>query len=159
MFKSVPYPVHVLKSDAKRAERAMAYARQSVVHPDGTRFASFFAHFKAFQIISDRGKILHTVDLPITPFAARYDKQSKMRFYGYISNPSATSDRIYVLCAATEEEPNYDVAARQVHVFDWDGHPVACYTLDHDVHHIAVDGRTIYAVNMFKSNQIYVYRF
>ena len=141
----------------RRPSRSMSYAKNGVVHPSGDRFAAFYSRFKAFQILSDRGRVLKTVRVDITPFSVIYDRLSSRRFYGYISTPATDGEYIYALCAGSEEEENYDVAATELQVFDWNGAPVASYKLDHYVHHIAVSGRTVYAINTFKPNEIYVY--
>ncbi|MBQ5997758.1 MAG: hypothetical protein IJL64_07850 [Bacteroidales bacterium] len=158
VFHATPFPQHVLKTNAKLStDRAAAYAKNGVVHPSGDRFAAFYSRFKAFQILSDRGRVLKTVRVDITPFSVIYDRLSSRRFYGYISTPATDGEYIYALCAGSEEEENYDVAATELQVFDWNGAPVASYKLDHYVHHIAVSDRTVYAINTFKPNEIYVY--
>lgn len=155
---AVPYPTRQLKAYVKSAsDRGIAYSKTSVAHPSGEKIASFYSYYKAFQIISTKGDVLRTVRIDITPFAASFSNESDSRFFAYISNPVTDGRLIYVLCASSQEEKSFDTSATELQVFDWDGNPVASYTLDHYANHIALDGKTIYAVNSMLPGQIFVY--
>jgi hypothetical protein len=152
-----PFPVWSSAVWAKQS-KAFAYIKNTVPHPSGTKFASFYVFFKRWRIYDSNTKLLKDIAVNIHPYAINHDfYQRTIYYYNY---PRASDEYIYVLCKDGKASENSDNETK-LQVWDWNGNPVASLILDRKIDFFAVyeKERKIYAVNTDEEHEdkIYVY--
>lgn len=138
-----------------------AYMKQCVVHPERNKFAAFYTYFKRLRIYDKYMTLLHDVDIKVEPYHTNFavgGDNRKSPLY-YTGQPQAVNNLIYVLCLNAEAGGAEAKCKPELHVFDWDGNPVACYKLDRRVSLFAISEKhkRIYAVDNLSDKEIYIY--
>lgn len=134
----------------------IVFLKRCVVHPSQKKFAAFYSKFKRFRIFDSDMNLLHDINVQTDPcFTSFYDDANKWPVY-YVSEPFSTHNLIFSLCSYndTEKEGN-----SELHVWDWDGNPIGCYSLGRSISLMTIDvvrGRII-AMNVGKEDAFYVY--
>lgn len=99
-----------------------------VAKPDGTRFATFYFHYKYFRIFDKTGKILKEVSVNIEPYTDYKPTTDPDPFTFAYDSTFASDDYIYAICRNDDHsDPN---PQSELQVWSWDGEPVASYRLD-----------------------------
>lgn len=121
-----------------------AYNKVTVAHPEGNRFAAFYAYLKMCRIYGKDGALLKEVllDGPV-------ELENGRRKMYYSSAPYAMGEYIYIMAHDTDETI--------LEVWNWDGEMVERYSLDKKVNQIMVYGNRIYGFS--RTNESVVYTF
>jgi hypothetical protein len=88
----------------------------------------------------------------------RWTARTDWRYY---ADCTATGNHLYGLFAGHRTDgpgKGHTVAARYVHVFDWDGRLIRTFELDHEMSTIAVDGDTVLFAAGQETQGVYSYR-
>lgn len=121
-----------------------AYNKLTVAHPEGNRFAAFYAYLKMCRIYGKDGTLLKEVllDGPV-------ELENGQRKMYYSPAPYAKGDYIYILAHDTDETI--------LEVWNWNAEMVDRYSLDKKVNQIMVYGNRIYGFS--RTNESVVYTF
>lgn len=121
-----------------------AYNKLTVAHPDGNRFAAFYAYLKMCRIYGKDGTLLKEVllDGPV-------ELENGQRKMYYSTAPYAVGEYIYILA--------HDADETILEVWNWDAEMVERYSLDKKVNQIMVYGNRIYGFS--RTNESIVYTF
>jgi hypothetical protein len=154
MIPTGEYP-HWTTKEPQSLQQFMTYIKSSVVHPLGNRFASFYGRFKRFRIYDASGTILHDVQVHI----GKYDAPETASPTYYIGQPQAVGKYIYVLCANTVGAATEKTSAYELQVWDWNGAPIACYTLDKNLSMFSISEkyRKLYALIRTNADELFIY--
>lgn len=160
VIKSTDFPQWTdLNDEDNPLAPAFAYAKTCVVSPDRKRIAAFYSYFKRMRIYDEHLNLLQDVDIQIKPFHTHFSPAGHVAQQPqyYIGQPQAVNGCIYALCsnaAGGEEEKR-----SELHIFDWNGKALACYTFDRRLSLIAISGRhrKIYALNKAVEDELYIY--
>lgn len=137
------------------------YIKTCVVSPDRKRFAAFYGYFKRFRIYDSRVNLLHDVEVRVEPYDTRFGEavESADRPVYYIGQPQATGDYIYALCSNATGSRLTSAGRPELHVFDWEGRPVACYEFDRRVSLFAISPRhkLLVALDNRNPDELYLY--
>lgn len=140
------YPEGLLEKEKGEMNR-FTYNKLTIAHPDGKRFAAFYAYLKLCRVYNSKGELLKEtfIDAP----GATNSERKKVY---YSSFPCTDGHFIYILTD--------NLGTQILEVWTWDGVPKAHYLLDKPVHYIAVSAihHQIYAVNKEKEGLIYTYK-
>lgn len=134
----------------------IVFLKRCAVHPDKKKFAAFYTKFKRFRIFDSEMNLLRDVNVQTDPCKTLfYDDPDKWPVY-YLGDPYATQNLIFSLCTyyRTNKEGN-----SELHVWDWDGNPIGCYSLGRSLSLMTIDeqrGRVI-AMDVHQDSTIYVY--
>ena len=134
----------------------IVFLKRCAVHPDKKKFAAFYSNFKRFRIFDSEMNLLRNVNVQTDPCKTLfYDDPDRWPVY-YRSEPYATQSLIFTLCSyyKTKKEGN-----SELHVWDWDGNPIGCYSLGRSISLMTIDeqrGRVI-AMDVDQDSTIYVY--
>lgn len=134
----------------------IVFLKRCAVHPSQNKFAAFYSKFKRFRIYDSSVELLHDVNVQTEPcFTLFYEDPEKWPVY-YVGEPYATQNLIFALCSynKTNKEGN-----SELHVWDWEGNPIACYSLGHSISLMTIDeqrGRVI-AMDVMQDSIFYVY--
>ena len=120
------------------------YNKVTVAHPEGERFAAFYAYLKMCRIYGKDGTLLKEVllDGPV-------ELENGQRKMYYSLAPYAKGDCIYILAHDTDETI--------LEVWNWDAEMVKRYSLDKKVNQIMVYGNRLYGFS--RTNESFVYTF
>lgn len=131
------------------------YLKTCVIHPDGNKIAAFYIRFKRFRIYDNDLNLLHDIDVQIDPYFTNLGDPVKAQPVYYIGQPYATERYIYVLCANAGTGDD----CHELQIWDWDGHPVACYNFDRKLSMMAVSPKysKIYALDNQIADELYIY--
>ena len=140
---------------AKGVPTFVTYLKTCVTRPDGKRMAAFYARFKRFRIYDNQGNLLHDVNVKVPPCATRFDEPVHKQPGYYAGQPFATEQHIYALCL----NQNTGEERCELHVWDWEGHAVACYHFDRRVSLMAIDPiqQKIYAIDRLNADELFSY--
>ena len=138
-----------------------AYMKQCGVHPEHNKFAAFYTYFKRLRIYDKDMTLRHDVDIKIEPYNTNFvagEDNRKSPLY-YTGQPQTVSNLIYALCLNAEAGGAEAKCNPELHVFDWDGNPVACYKLDRRVSLFTISEKhkKIYAIDNLSDSGIYIY--
>ncbi|MDR1454854.1 MAG: TolB-like 6-bladed beta-propeller domain-containing protein [Tannerella sp.] len=156
LVKTGDYPQWATTAATDPAQLMFMYIKTCVVHPDGSKFATFYSRFKRLRIYDREANLLHDVEVRIAPFSTSPDAEPGKQPVYYIGQPQTAGDYIYALCANGPDEP----ADCELHVWDWDGNPVACYDFDRKVTYIALSQKhgKLYAFDLATAeDEFYIY--
>ena len=134
----------------------IVFLKRCAVHPGKKKFAAFYTKFKRFRIFDSGINLLRDVNVQTDPCKTLfYDDPDKWPVY-YLGDPYATKNLIFSLCTyyRTNKEGN-----SELHVWDWDGNPIGCYSLGRSLSLMTIDeqrGRVI-AMDVHQDSTIYVY--
>lgn len=148
-------------TDAYSAPLFFTYIKTCVVSPDKKRFAAFYGYFKRFRIFDSQVRLLHDVEVNIEPYGTRFrgpEDVNRQPVY-YIGQPQAVGDYIYALCSNANGSGLQATSRSELHVFDWEGHPVACYEFDRRISLFAISPkyRLIVALDNRIPDELYLY--
>ena len=153
--KTSPYPNLAHNSDVYDYE---VYYKNGVSRPDGARVAYFYTYFKHFRIYdSNDGSLLKDVSVNIEPYSKSFETETDSRLMAY-KRPSATQNYIYAICS-NRTVGDTGSLTDELQVWDWDGNPVASYTLDKRVSLYDVSEKygKLYATTGYVEDSIYVF--
>ena len=141
------------------SEQMFAYIKNSVVKPDGSRFASFYSAFKFWRLYDSEGNLLREIQVTEgrqAPGVLPHDPA--MWFVAYASYPMATDDYIYILCENRLRNEPFP-ATSELQVWDWEGSLIGRYELDQPIILFAISQRfkQLYGVTGSDIDRIYVY--
>ena len=151
------YPDWVLTDQSY--SRFMTGIKGCVVHPDKSRFATFYGRMKHARIHNWNGDLLHDITIQTTPYLdnlASFNPKDAPNFYGYAQ---ATDKYIYTLCANKLPGDDGSELKQTLEVWDWQGNPVACYRLNKKVSCIAISvtHKKIYGIDGETEHVLYSY--
>jgi hypothetical protein len=135
------------------------YIKNMASHPSGTRFASFYGYFKRWRIYDYKTNLVRDIHVEVPPYSKNVNENvsERMVYYGYLR---ATAEYIYVECR-NRKASDKPLTNTEIQVWDWDGNPVAVYTLDKKISLFTISEKEkkIYALNTDEENEdkIYVY--
>ena len=126
--------------------------RHSVIKPDGTKFASFFARMKMF-LIYNNSEVLEKevlINIPENIFDPKRRRGNIMTFYKEVK---ATNEYIYALCLNEPESKT------SLEIWDWQGNPVAKLNLDNQIFSFDItnDNKRLYCIDQIIIDKIFVY--
>ena len=134
----------------------IVFLKRCAVHPDKKKFAAFYSRFKRFRIYDTDVNLLHDINVRTKPCSTFfYDDPDKWPVY-YLGEPYATQNLIFSLCSNYKTEKEGD---SELHIWDWEGNPIACYSLGHSISVMTIDeqrGRVI-AMHVDQDSILYVY--
>ena len=116
----------------------------TVAHPDGKRFAAFYANIKMCRIYDKKG-VLQKETL-LSPPVTQPD--GSLKFF-YTAQPFATADAIYLL--ASDEEDCI------LEVWNWDATLLHRYRLSAPIHKLIVCSPVVYGIHADKEEYVYAY--
>ena len=134
----------------------IVYLKSCVVHPSKERFAVFYSRFKRFRIFDASMNLLHDINVRTEPFDVSLDDVAGDKPVYYVGQPYATERYIYSLCSLSHTVKH---GKSELHVWDWEGNPVACYEFGRKISLFAVSEKygKIYALDNEIENKIYIY--
>jgi hypothetical protein len=129
-----------------------AYLKGSTARPDGKRFATFYAYFKRWRVFDSNGTLTHDISVEIPP--CKPDSEDPRDKYTYYSSPFSTDKYIYAFCR-NQKGSAPRAEETELQVWDWDGNPVARFTLDKYISCFTVDEqrKTLYGANSDEGNE------
>ena len=134
----------------------IVFLKRCAVHPSQNKFAAFYSKFKRFRIYDSKVNLLHDVRVQTEPyFTSFFDETEKWPVY-YLGEPYVTQNLIFSLCSYNKTGKEGD---SELHVWDWEGNPIACYSLGHSISLMTIDekkGRVI-AMDVMQDSLLYVY--
>jgi hypothetical protein len=153
-----PFPKWINKSWAEEM-KPFVYIKNTVVHPSGTKFASFYAFFKHWRLYDNETKLVRDISVQIPPYSDEIEEVPLERMVYYRGYPQASEKYIYVLC---KNQKYTDINNNtELQVWTWNGNPIAIFNLDQkiDLFVISENERRIYALNTDEGHEdkIYVY--
>jgi len=127
--------------------------RHSVIKPDGTKFASFFARMKMF-VIYNNYEVLEKemiMNIPDFIFDAQRRKGKLTTFY---KDVKATNEYIYALCL------NESKGNTSMEIWDWQGNPVANLNMENQIvtFDVTDDNKNLYCIDEMIVDKIFVYK-
>ena len=137
------------------------YIKTCVLSPDRSRFAAFYGYFKRFRIYDSLVNLIRDVEVQTEPYQTRFrgpEEIADQPVY-YIGQPQAIGDYIYALCSNATGSRLQSTCRPELHVFDWEGRPVACYQFDRRVSLFAISERhgLIVALDNRNPDELYLY--
>ncbi|MDR1372041.1 MAG: TolB-like 6-bladed beta-propeller domain-containing protein [Dysgonamonadaceae bacterium] len=137
------------------------YVKNTVVHPDGTKFASFYGFFKRWRIYDAKTtQLIRDISVHVSPYSKEVEEDILDRTVYYRGYPRASEKYIYALCKNQKYGYNSNENT-ELQVWNWDGNPVAILNLNHKIDLFAVSEKEkrIYALNRNEGHEdkIYVY--
>lgn len=132
------------------------YLKTCAVHPSLNKVAVFYSKFKRMRIFDSSMNLLHDVNVQQEPYRTNWTApEGKYPVY-YIGKPYVTEQCIYALCSLSNTEKQGN---SELHVWDWNGNPIACYDLGRRISLFAVSEKVgkIYALDNAIEDEIYVY--
>lgn len=141
--------------------RFFAYIKSCVVHPQKNKFAAFYGYFKRLRIYDSSVNLLHDIDVQIAPYHTNFgdamDTQNRPVYY--IGQPQCIDNYIYALCANAPGSGLDTKSDSELHVFDWQGKPVACYKFDRRISLFAISKEhgKIAAIDNRIADKLYIY--
>ncbi len=148
------YPA--IYSKSKKEHFWPIFWRHSVTKPDGKKFASFFDAVKMFRIYDEFGNLENETIIEIQDlFQGQARKSNIITYYHTVK---ATNQFIYALCLDVRTNKLLDYRPT-LEIWDWNGNPVAAYTLDRDIFtfDITDDNKYIYCMDRQTIDKIFVY--
>jgi hypothetical protein len=140
--------------------KPFVYIKNTAVHPDGTKFASFYAFFKKWRIYDYYGNLQMNISANIEPYQPNIVQDVNDRMVYYYGYPYTTKEYIYVLCK-NSLYADHKKDFTELQVWNWEGVPKAIFQLDKkiDLFTISEKEKKIYALNKDEGNEdkIYVY--
>ncbi len=132
------------------------YMKTCAPHPEGGKIAVFYSRFKRMRIYDGTMQQIQDVKLETIPFDTDFEKKVDDYPVYYIGQPYATERFIYALCSLSQTTKHGE---SELHIWNWDGEPVACYDLGRKISLMAVSEKheKIYALNNEMENEIYIY--
>lgn len=142
---------------SKEIPAFMAYIKTCVSHPDGKRFAAFYSRFKRWRLYDESMNMMADVDVQVEPCKADIELDPSEQPVYYIGQPYATNKYIYALCSNRNTEKD---GRSELHIWDWEGNPVACYTFDRKLSLIAVSEKygKIYGIDNQTEDLLFMYK-
>jgi hypothetical protein len=157
LVKAGEYPRWTAGEPTDPSQLLFMYIKTCAVHPEGSGFAAFYSRFKRWRIYDRNAVLLRDMEVRMEPFSTNFDAETAKQPVYYVGQPQTAGDYIYALCANSTgpDEPN----GCELHVWDWDGNPVACYDFDRKVSYIALSEKynKLYALDMAIEDEIYIY--
>ncbi|GHT49421.1 hypothetical protein FACS189474_3260 [Bacteroidia bacterium] len=157
--KTGNYPKWTTINTKEPYQLFVTYLKTCVVRPDGKRFASFYGRFKRMRLYDNSATLLHDIDVRIEPYSKDIEEDVKNQAVYYIGQPQVSGNYIYALCSNFQgnnpEAPN----TCELHVWNWDGEPVACYKFDRKISLIALSEKygKIFALDRSIDDELYIY--
>lgn len=150
-----------METEADGVPTFFTYIKTCVVSPDRKRFAAFYGYFKRFRIYDSQVNLLHDVEVQIEPYNTCFrgpEEIADQPVY-YIGQPQAVGNYIYALCSNATGSRLQSTCESELHVFDWEGCPVACYKFDRRISLFAISPRHQLIVALDKRNpdELYFY--
>lgn len=140
--------------------KSFVYIKNTVAHPAGIKFASFYGFFKRWRIYDNETNMIRDIAVNIAPYSEKIKENVSERIAYYHGYPCATNKYVYALCK-NREYADDSATETELQVWDWDGNPIAVFTLDQKIRLIAVSEKEkkIYALNSSEGHEdkIYVY--
>lgn len=135
------------------------YLKTCVAHPDGRKFAAFYARFKRLRIYDQQVRLLHDVDVRVAPYATNFEGGGQLWPGYYMGQPYVTDDHIYILCENSKPGASGRDYRCELQVWTWEGKPVACFEFDRKISLMAISRKfnKIYALDAQIEDEMYVY--
>lgn len=163
-YSNIPvgeYPQWTKEYTDNPTARFFAYIKNCVVHPQKNKFAAFYGYFKRLRIYDSSAKLLHDIDVQIAPCHTNFGDamDTKNRPVYYIGQPQSVGNYIYALCSNASGSGFDAKSDSELHVFDWQGKPVACYKFDRRISLFAIckEHRKIAAIDNRTADKLYIY--
>lgn len=137
----------------------VTYLKTCVVHPDGKKFASFYARFKRLRIYDQNVHLLHDIDVQVEPYSTNFNEDVQFQSGYYMGQPYATNDHIYTLCENSNIHDTQKNYRCELQVWTWEGKPIACFEFDRKISLMAISWKynKLYAFDNSLENEIYIY--
>lgn len=134
----------------------VVYLKNCVVNISQDRIAAFYSRFKRFRIYDTSMNLLHDVDVQIEPYGFSLGKPGELNPTYYINRPYSIGKYIYSLCSLSQTNKHGN---SELHVWDWEGNPIACYELERKISLFAICEKRgkIYALNNEVEDEFYIY--
>ena len=134
----------------------VVYLKNCVVNSSQDRIAAFYSRFKRFRIFDISMNLLYDVDIQVEPNEMSLGKPGELTPTYYINRPYAIGRYIYSLCSLSQTNKHGN---SELHVWDWEGIPIACYELGRKISLFAIDEKRgrIYALNNEVEDEFYIY--
>lgn len=137
----------------------VTYLKTCVVHPNGKKFASFYARFKHLRIYDQNAHLLHDIDVQIEPYSTNFEEEVQYQSGYYMGQPYATNDHIYILCENSNPRNTKKDNHCELQVWTWEGRAIACFEFDRKISLMAISRKynKLYALDNSIENEIYIY--
>ncbi len=144
------------KNNSSNEDPLFTYIKLGTAKPDGTRVAGFYGYFKRFRILTENGELLKEVKVHTPPIETSLESDVMERITYYYTSPVATDKYIYAFCKNAKRGIDFNA---ELHLFTWDGEPVALYHLDEQptVYTVDEERKKIYAFDDENEDCLLVY--
>lgn len=134
----------------------VVYLKNCVVSVSQDRIAAFYSRFKRFRIYDTSMNLLRDIDVQIEPYKVSLGNPGELASTYYINRPYSIGEYIYSLCSLSQTDKHGN---SELHVWDWEGNPIACYELGRKISLFAIDEKRgkIYALNNEVEDEFYIY--
>ena len=149
------YPQWIKLDTDDRFQLFFTYLTSCVVHPDGKKFAAFYGRFKRWRIYDRYAVLLHDVDVRVPPYTKDLADEPEY----YIGQPQAVGNYIFTLCSNFKKSQPDAPRTCELHIWDWSGNPIACYSFDRKISLFVVSEKLnkIFALDRLISDELYIY--
>lgn len=120
------------------------YNKVTVAHPDGSKFAAFYAYLKMCRIFGSDGTLLKEVYLE-----GPVEQEEGRRKAYYSMQPCASGESIYILTNGEE--------GKVLEVWNWKAEIVGRYLVDKDFDKYVVHEGKLFGFSRTQENVVYVY--
>lgn len=149
------YPDDGLKFD-KPNDNYQFYGKDNVINISKQKFATFYYFSNKFKLFDLEGNLLNEVNIK----SKKENKNLRSKIV-YNIKPHATKNYIYALHSGelTKKDmmSNFSEVKLKLNIWDWNGKPIASYSLDRPISDFVVDetNNMIYATSFIDINNIY----
>lgn len=150
-------------------DKPRLFAKANTIKPDGTAFACVYDKFPIMRIYSNTGKLQKEVRLDNgQPFptaltkkeAAASEVENMVQDYRMIKSTDRYIFALYIGKKSKELSPGLNDFSNIIHVWDWDGNPIAELKLDKSIFTFDVckDNAFLIASSLERMDALYQYK-
>ena len=133
-----------------------------VLKPDRERVAAIYSYLNKFKIYDSKGNLIKEIEIVNEAFKDKTNLMNPFLHFMFNSETIATGKYIYILnpnISFEDRSQDYKYPNSSISVWDWNGNPIAKYTLDQPISSFDISEKynKIFAVSTIRQNVIYEY--
>lgn len=143
--------------DLETILRYEEFLKVNAAHPDGTKFAVFYAYHNRIKIYNSQGVELKSVIIE-DPYIEH--EKTIGDFFQYRARPWATENYLFTLGLNVPREKYSDeLFSPTLEIWDWEGRPVYRTMFDRPIHGFTISEKygKLYAYSFLSPDEIYEY--
>ena len=152
------YPEDELNFD-QNSNKYQIYGKENIYNPYKKRFLTFYYLFNRFKIYDNKGNQIKQVDVGKGRPNLKLNMKDNVLYHGALAGTKDFLFDLEIGISKNELMNDMDSFRPKINIWDWDGNPVASYTLDQPIISFTVDEKRqkLYAITFHRMNEIYEY--